>query len=175
MLDAQGKDLPERRIGEIALQSDCMLTGYYRRPDLTEKAFLDGWYPTGDLGYLANGELYITGRKKELIIVGGLNVYPGEIERVLVEHPAVLEAAAFGVPDPSRGEAVWAAVVLRPEMQVDVKDLQALCREKLASYKVPRGIEIKTELPKNILGKVQRHLLHQEVVERQDEAEKVCR
>jgi len=114
---------------------------------------------TGDLARLdEDGYLYIAGRKKELIIVGGLNVYPGEVERVLVEHPAVLEAAAFGVPDPSRGEAVWAAVVLRQEMEATARGLQAYCHEKLASYKVPRGLEIRSELPKNALGKVQRHL-----------------
>jgi long-chain acyl-CoA synthetase len=120
-----------------------------------------------------DGYIYIAGRKKELIIVGGLNVYPGEVERVLVEHPAVLEAAAFGMPDASRGEAVWAAVVLRPEQTVTAKELQALCREKLASYKVPRGIEIMTELPKNALGKVVRHMLHNEVMAKQNQAKPV--
>jgi acyl-CoA synthetase (AMP-forming)/AMP-acid ligase II len=89
VVDPQGRDLPERHIGEIALQSSCMLTGYYRRPDLTEQAFLDGWYLTGDLGYLAGGELYITGRKKDLIIVGGKNVYPQDLERLAGEVPGV--------------------------------------------------------------------------------------
>jgi acyl-CoA synthetase (AMP-forming)/AMP-acid ligase II len=99
VVDAQGHDLPERHIGEIALQSNCMLTGYYHRPDLTEKAFLDGWYLTGDLGYLADGELYVTGRKKDLIIVGGKNVYPQDLERLASEvegvHPG--RSVAFGV------------------------------------------------------------------------------
>ncbi len=99
VVDAQGQDLPERHIGEIALRSNCMLTGYYHRPDLTEKAFLDGWYLTGDLGYLAGGELYVTGRKKDLIIVGGKNVYPQDLERLASEvegvHPG--RVVAFGV------------------------------------------------------------------------------
>jgi fatty-acyl-CoA synthase len=99
VIDPQGRDLPERHIGEIALQSDCMLTGYYRRPDLTEQAFLDGWYLTGDLGYLAGGELYVTGRKKDLIIVGGKNIYPQDLERLASEvegvHPGRM--VAFGV------------------------------------------------------------------------------
>ncbi len=99
VLDSQAGDLPERSIGEIALLSDCMLTGYYHRPDLTEKAFRDGWYLTGDLGYLADGELYITGRKKDLIIVGGKNVYPQDLERLAGDVPGVHpgRVVAFGV------------------------------------------------------------------------------
>jgi fatty-acyl-CoA synthase len=105
VLDPQGTELPERHIGEIALRSDCMLTGYYHRPDLTEKAFLDGWYLTGDLGYLADGELYITGRKKDLIIVGGKNIYPQDLERLANETPGVHpgRVVAFGVFDEQAG------------------------------------------------------------------------
>jgi acyl-CoA synthetase (AMP-forming)/AMP-acid ligase II len=99
VLDAQGQDLPERHIGEIAIQSNCMLAGYYHRPDLTEKAFLDGWYLTGDLGYVADEEVYVTGRKKDLIIVGGKNIYPQDLERLASEvhsvHPG--RVVAFGV------------------------------------------------------------------------------
>jgi acyl-CoA synthetase (AMP-forming)/AMP-acid ligase II len=99
VLDTAGNELPERHIGEIAIQSNCMLTGYFHRPDLTEKAFLNGWYLTGDLGYLADGELYITGRKKDLIIVGGKNIYPQDLERLAEEvegvHPG--RVVAFGV------------------------------------------------------------------------------
>lgn len=99
VIDAQGVDLPERRIGEIILHSDCMLTGYYRRPDLSEQAFLDGWYRTGDLGYLACGELYVTGRKKDLIIVGGKNIYPQDLERLAAQAPGVHpgRVVAFGI------------------------------------------------------------------------------
>ncbi len=97
--DPKGKELPERHIGEIALQSNCMLTGYYRRPDITQKALVDGWYLTGDLGYIADGEVYITGRKKDLIIVGGKNVYPQDLERIAGEissvHPG--RVVAFGI------------------------------------------------------------------------------
>ncbi len=99
VVDAQGNNLPERQIGEIALQSDCMLSGYYHRPDLTEKAFIDGWYLTGDLGYLAKGELYVTGRKKDLIIVGGKNIYPQDLERLAGEVEGIYpgRVVAFGV------------------------------------------------------------------------------
>jgi acyl-CoA synthetase (AMP-forming)/AMP-acid ligase II len=94
VVDERGRALPERRLGEIALKSNCMLAGYYRRPDLTEKAFLDGWYLTGDLGYLADGEVYITGRKKDLIIVGGKNIYPQDLE-ALRQHRRASRRAAF--------------------------------------------------------------------------------
>ncbi len=99
ILTAEGQDLPERHLGEIAIRSNCMLTGYYNRPDLTQKAFLDGWYMTGDLGYMAGGEVYVTGRKKDLLIVGGKNVYPQDLERLLEDvdgiHPG--RVVAFGV------------------------------------------------------------------------------
>jgi fatty-acyl-CoA synthase len=105
ILDSLGVELPERHVGEIALHSDCMLTGYYNRPELTRSAFQDGWYLTGDLGYLANDELYITGRKKDLIIVGGKNIYPQDLERLANETPGVHpgRAAAFGVFDEQAG------------------------------------------------------------------------
>lgn len=99
IIDSTGIDLPERHIGEIAIQSDCMLSGYYNRPDLTSRAFLDGWYLTGDLGYFANGELYVTGRKKDLIIVGGKNIYPQDLEKLASDVPGVYpgRVVAFGV------------------------------------------------------------------------------
>ena len=105
VLDEQRRDLPERRVGEIALQSDCMLSGYYNRPDLTERAFFDGYYLTGDLGYQAGGELYVTGRKKDLIIVGGKNVHPQDLEALAAEVPGVHpgRVAAFGVFDEEAG------------------------------------------------------------------------
>lgn len=105
VVDAQGRPLPERTLGEIALQSHFMLSGYYNRPDLTEKAFLDGWYLTGDLGYLADGELFITGRKKDLIIVGGKNIYPQDLERLAGQvegvHPG--RVVAFGIYNEQAG------------------------------------------------------------------------
>lgn len=105
VLDSRGSELPERKIGELAIQSDCMLTGYYRRPDLTAKAFRDGWYLTGDLGYMAQGEVYVTGRKKDLIIVGGKNIYPQDIERLVNEIPGVHpgRVVAFGIFDEQAG------------------------------------------------------------------------
>lgn len=167
ILAEDGQVVGPEVIGELVVRGENVMKGYLQRRADTAQAIRGGWLHTGDLARMdADGYLYIAGRKKELIIVGGLNVYPGEVERVLVEHPAVLEAAAFGVPDNARGEAVWAAVTLRPSEHVSEKALQAHCREKLAPYKVPRGIDIREELPKNALGKIVRHLLHEEVTSR---------
>ena len=120
IIDSDGRSLAERQIGEIALLSDCMLTGYYNRPDLTEKAFMDGWYLTGDLGYLANGELFITGRKKDLIIVGGKNIHPQDLERLASDvdsvHPG--RVVAFGIFNQQAGteEVAIVAEVDEPEV-----------------------------------------------------------
>jgi acyl-CoA synthetase (AMP-forming)/AMP-acid ligase II len=127
ILDSQGTPLPDRHIGEIALSSNCMLTGYYKRPDLTKKAFHDEWYLTGDLGYLADGEVYITGRIKDLIIVGGKNVYPQDLERLASETPGVHpgRVAAFGVDNEETGTqdvVLIAESDLQPAAFPDVAD-----------------------------------------------------
>jgi len=149
ILDTQGKDLPERHIGEIVLQSNCMLTGYYHRPDLTEKIFLNGWYMTGDLGSLVAGELFVTGRKKDLIIVGGKNVYPQDLERLASEvegvHPG--RVVAFGVFNEQAGTE---EVVIIAEADLDTSEQlsapgNARTAEKIATeirQKVTRGSDI---------------------------------
>jgi fatty-acyl-CoA synthase len=144
VLDPQGKELPERRIGEIALQSNCMLTGYYHRPDLTADAFLDGWYLTGDLGYIADGELYVTGRKKDLIIVGGKNVYPQDLERLAGEvegiHPG--RVAAFGLFNDQIGTE---EVVIVAEADLDANAPPQVEKERIAAQirqKVTRGSDV---------------------------------
>lgn len=130
ILSEQRTDLPERHVGEIAIQSDCMLTEYFRRPDLTKEAFFDGWYLTGDLGYLADGELYVTGRKKDLIIVGGKNIYPQDLEylasQVAGVHPG--RVAAFGIPNPETGTE---DVVLVAEADEEITS-DATARQRLA-------------------------------------------
>jgi acyl-CoA synthetase (AMP-forming)/AMP-acid ligase II len=140
ILDSNLSDLPERRVGEVALQSDCMLTGYYQRPDLTAKAFHDGWYLTGDLGYLADGELYITGRKKDLIIVGGKNIYPQDIERLAGEvegiHPGRI--AAFGVYNDRTGtEDVVVVAEVDPDTAGEVELIEREIRRR-----VTRGSDV---------------------------------
>jgi acyl-CoA synthetase (AMP-forming)/AMP-acid ligase II len=138
VVDIHGADLPERHVGEIALQSDCMLSGYYKRPDLTQKAFLDGWYLTGDLGYLASGELYVSGRKKDLIIVGGKNIYPQDIERLASEvdgvHPG--RVVAFGVYNAQSGteDAVLVAELdnLTVRSQDDLDKISEQIRQRVS-------------------------------------------
>jgi acyl-CoA synthetase (AMP-forming)/AMP-acid ligase II len=140
ILDAKGRDLPERHIGEIAIYSDCMLSGYFRRPDLTEKAFLDGWYLSGDLGYLAGGELYITGRKKDLIIVGGKNIYPQDLERLANDIPGVHpgRVVAFGVFNPELGTE---DVVVLVESDEDDLEKRLAIAEQIR-LRVTRGSDV---------------------------------
>jgi malonyl-CoA/methylmalonyl-CoA synthetase len=147
--------------GEIQVRGPNVFSGYWRRPDLQEDTFAaGGWFRTGDLGtFDADGYLRIVGRAKDLVISGGLNVYPKEVETVLDGLPGVLESAVFGVPDPDWGEAVTAVVVAEPGSQLDTEALKSAARERLAPYKVPRRIEIVDELPRNTMGKVEKAVL----------------
>jgi long-chain acyl-CoA synthetase len=131
------------------------MKGYLNQAEATAGAFAGGWFHTGDLGYFDDdGFLFIVGRAKELIIRGGYNVYPKEIEDVLGAHPAVVEAAVIGIPHERLGEEVMAVVVPQPGAQVTAPELIAFCKERLAAYKYPRVIEFRAGLPKNTLGKV---------------------
>lgn len=166
ILDEAGKDAPLGEVGEICVQGDNVMKGYYRQEQATREAFLDDqqqWLLTGDVGYLdKENYLYISDRKKDLIIVKGLNVYPKEVEDVLSAHPAVLEAAVVGIRDETGDELVKAFVTLKEGAIADKQELLKLCRSKLASYKCPRDLEIRKELPKNTLGKVLKRSLRTE-------------
>jgi long-chain acyl-CoA synthetase len=132
-----------------------VMKGYLNRPEATAEAFTGPWLHTGDLGYFdEDGFLFIVSRKKELIIRGGYNVYPSEIENVLHAHPAVAEAAVVGVPDERLGEEVMAVVIVRGTVELREHELVSWCRERLAAYKCPRVFQFRSELPKNALGKV---------------------
>jgi long-chain acyl-CoA synthetase len=152
--DANGAPVPQGEVGEVAIRGPNVMLGYWNKPVETAAALVDGWYRSGDLGYQdADGYLYLVDRSKDMIVTGGENVYSTEVEEALYGHPAVLEAAVFGVPDQQWGEAVFAVVVLRSE--VDADELTAHCRTTIAGYKVPKGIEFRTEpLPKSGAGKV---------------------
>ncbi len=155
--DPDGKPLPagQEHVGEVVTRGLHVMKGYLDNPEATADAFGGGWFHTGDLGYFdEDGFLFIVGRSKELIIRGGYNVYPLEIEDVLHAHPAVAEAAVIGVPDPRLGEEVKACVTLRPKATLSAPELIAFCKERLAAYKYPRVIEFRAELPKNALGKI---------------------
>lgn len=168
------RELPPGEVGEICLAGPQLMIGFWNRPDetadaLREHAEADGttrvWLHTGDLGYLDNqGYLFIVDRKKDLVKTSGFQVWPREIEEVLAAHPAVAEVGVSGVPDETKGEAIWAWVVLRGESSTDETALRAHCRERLAPYKVPARIEIRTELPKTMVGKVLRRALREDAI-----------
>jgi long-chain acyl-CoA synthetase len=155
--DEQGRPLPPgpEHVGEVVTRGMHVMKGYLHNPEATAAAFTGDWLHTGDLGYFGqDGFLFIVSRAKELIIRGGYNVYPSEIENVLHAHPAVAEAAVVGVPDERLGEEVMAVVITRPEMVLLEAELVSYCRERLAAYKCPRIFQFRSELPKNTLGKV---------------------
>ena len=152
--------LPVGEMGEIRARGPQIMAGYRNRPAETAEALRDGWLYTGDIGMVdPDGYLYIRDRKKDMAIVGGYNVYPREVDEVLYSHPAVLEAAAIGVPDAYRGEAIKAFVVLRPGAHATADDLLAHCRANLAKYKVPGTIQVVEALPKTTVGKIDRRAL----------------
>jgi long-chain acyl-CoA synthetase len=155
--DEHGRPLPPgpEHVGEIVTRGLHVMKGYLHSPEATAAAFAGDWLQTGDLGYFdEDGFLFIVSRKKELIIRGGYNVYPSEIENVLHAHPAVAEAAVVGIPDERLGEEVMAVVIPRPAMNLQEAELIAYCRQHLAAYKCPRIFQFRAELPKNTLGKV---------------------
>ncbi|MEU2930995.1 hypothetical protein ABZ636_39265 [Streptomyces sp. NPDC007251] len=142
-------------IGEIIVRGHNVMKGYYNRPEATAEVMRDGWFHTGDLARRdADGWLYVVDRTKDLIIRGGFNVYPREIEEVLLTHPAVSMAAVIGVPHDSHGEEVKACVVLTPEAELSQQDLISWCKQEMASYKYPRLIEFVDALPTNATGKI---------------------
>lgn len=155
VVDGQGKPLSPGEIGEIVARGPNVMRGYLNRPGETAEVLRDGWYHTGDLGRVdEDGYYYITDRKTDLILVGGLNVYPREVELVLCSHPAVAEAAVIGTPDPVRGEAPKALIILREGKDVSVQELLQWCRQRLANYKVPRSVVVVPDLPKTVTGKI---------------------
>ena len=153
--DLEGNELPPGDVGEIAIRGHNVMKGYWNRPDATAEVLNDGWLLTGDLARTdEDGYFFIVDRKKEMIIRGGFNVYPREIEEVLYEHPAVLEAAVIGVPDEAMGEEIAAVVVLRPGHDASADDIRGFVKDRLAAYKYPRHVWFADELPKGPTGKI---------------------
>ncbi|MDF2679944.1 MAG: lcfA [Brevibacillus sp.] len=166
---ATGEALPQGEVGELAVKGPQVMKGYWNRPEETAAILQDGWLLTGDMGYMdEEGYFYIVDRKKDMIIAGGFNIYPREVEEVLFEHPAIQEAAVIGVPDPYRGETVKAFVVFKQGQQASEEELEKHCRQRLASYKIPRKYEIRTDLPKTMVGKVLRRQLQDEDKKRRE-------
>jgi long-chain acyl-CoA synthetase len=158
--DDQKKVLPSEQVGEIMVRGGNVMEGYHHLPEETANTITNGWLHTGDLGKLdSEGYVTITGRKKDLIISAGENIYPREIEEVLAQHPKVKEVAVIGVKDEVRGEAPKAFVIVREGESVDEKELRAFCRENLANYKVPKHIELVADFPRTPTGKVIKRML----------------
>ncbi len=150
-----GKELPPGEIGVIAVRSNSVMKGYWGLPEATAKALRNGWYHSNDMGFVdEDGYLYIRGRKEEMIISGGYNIYPVEVENIILSHPAVSEVAVIGVPDPEWVESVKALVVLKEGAKASEDEIIQLCKENLAGFKKPRTVEFVKSLPKNASGKV---------------------
>jgi long-chain acyl-CoA synthetase len=157
LVDDEGADVPSGEVGEIAIRGENVMTGYWNRPEDTAKAIPDGWFRTGDLARQdEDGYFFIVDRKKEMIIRGGYNVYPREIEEALYEHPAVAEVACIGIKHPDLGEEVAAAVALKPGASAEPDELREWAKARVAAYKYPRHVWLVTELPKGPTGKILR-------------------
>ncbi|MGB3903518.1 MAG: long-chain-fatty-acid--CoA ligase [Anaerolineae bacterium] len=158
IVDEEGHEVPLGEAGEIIVRSDRMMTGYWKMPQETAKTIKDGWLHTGDVGKMdEDGYIYLVDRKKDMIISGGENIYSREVEEVLYMHPAVLEAAVVGVPDEKWGESVKALVVLKQGATASEQEIVDFCKEHLASYKKPRSVEFRDNLPKTGSGKIRKH------------------
>jgi len=171
-----GRGLPSGEPGELAIRGSQVMRGYWNRPEESAQVLQDGWLLTGDMAVMDDeGYFAIVDRKKDLIIAGGYNVYPREVEEVLYEHPKILEVCVAGVSDTYRGESVKAWVVLREGEQATQDEIRAFAKDRLAAYKVPRAVEFRDELPKTLIGKVlRRALVEQELASaapKQDEEE----
>ncbi len=167
-LETGEKILPPGETGELCIAGPQIMKGYWNMPEETAKTLRDGWVYTGDIAKMdEDGYFYIVDRKKDMIIAGGFNIYPRDVEEVLFEHPKVMEAVVAGVPDPYRGETVKAFIVLKEGEQASEEEIIGYCKSKLAAYKVPRLVEFRKELPKTAVGKVLRRFLREEEIKKQ--------
>jgi fatty-acyl-CoA synthase len=161
IVDATGQPVPTGQVGEIVTRSSSNMIGYWKQPEATARTkTADGWVHTGDAGYMdADGYVYIHDRVKDMIISGGENVYPAEVENAIYGHPDVADVAVIGVPDATWGEAVKAVCVPRPGHRVDADSVIAWARERIAGFKVPKSVDVVAELPRNPTGKILRRAL----------------
>lgn len=163
VVDAAGRDVPAGTDGEIWLRGPNMFSGYWNNPEATEAAFCDGWYRTGDIGHLdGDGYCYISDRLNDVVISGGENIYPAELEAVLSEHPSIVEVAVIARPDERWGEVPAAVAVLADGETLTIEELRGWCGGRLARYKHPRSLRLVQSLPRTALGKVQKHILRRD-------------
>lgn len=154
VVDGNGRELPPNQAGEVIVRGPIM-KGYYNNPQATNEVIKDGWLYTGDIGRISeNGQLFITGRKKEMIIVKGQNIYPSDIESVLHNHPKVAEVAVIGIPDEMRGEVVGAVISLKAGEVATEQEIRQFCLERIANYKVPKQVMFLDSLPRTATGKI---------------------
>lgn len=169
ILDEDGRDVPVGQVGEIAMRSEAMTIGYWNLPEQTAESMRDGWRLTGDFGRFDEEKyVYIVDRKNDMIISGGKNIYPREIEEIIYSHESVLDVAVLGVPDDYWGESVKALVVLKEGMTATQEEIINLCKERLASYKKPKSVEFREELPRSPTGKVLKRKIREEFWEFRD-------
>ncbi|HLI13786.1 MAG TPA: long-chain-fatty-acid--CoA ligase [Alphaproteobacteria bacterium] len=167
--DDQGRSVVNGEVGEVLIRAESLMCGYWRRPDATAETLVDGWLKTGDLAWQDDGgRFYIVDRKKDMIVSGGENVYPVEIENVISAHPEVRDVAVIGVPDQRWGEAVKALVILRPGATVRTETIIDACRGKLAGFKIPKSVEFVDSLPRNASGKLLKSQLREKYWREQD-------
>lgn len=160
VVDDALREVPAGTPGEILVSGDTVMKGYWNNAEATGQTIVEGWLRTGDIGRLdADGFLTLTDRSKDVIISGGTNIYPREVEEVLARHPAILEVSVIGVPEPEWGEQVVAFVVLRDRMVCSTGDLENWCRAEIASFKKPKRYVFRDELPKNSYGKILKTVL----------------
>jgi len=153
--------------GEMVIKGPAVMKGYWNNPEETQKQLVDGWLHTGDIARAdEDGYLYIVDRKKDMVIAGGFNIYPREVDEVLYQHPKVSEAVTVGVPDDYRGETIKAYIVLQSGAKITDKEIIDFCRQKLAAYKVPKIVEFRDALPKSAVGKILRKILREEEIEK---------
>jgi len=162
-IDTGSKEMPAGESGEVVVKGPQVMKGYWNRPDETAIAMRDGWFYTGDIGIMdADGYITIVDRKKDMIIAGGFNIYPRDVEEVIYQHPKVQEVVVAGLPDLYRGETVKAYVILKPGETATAEDIMEFCKGKLAKFKVPTSVEFRDTLPKSMVGKILRRILVEE-------------
>ena len=162
VVDENGRDCPPGKIGEIIGRGDNIMKGYWKLPEETKETLKDGWLYTGDMGYWDEyGYLYMADRKKEMIISGGENIYPNEVEQVIPEIDGVEDVAVIGVPDDKWGEAVKALIIKSPDSGLTGEDVIRYCSQQIAGYKKPKSVEFISEFPRSPVGKVQKKVLRE--------------
>ncbi|MDE2566211.1 MAG: AMP-binding protein, partial [Burkholderiales bacterium] len=166
VVDAQGRTVPVGQAGELCTRGYSVMQGYWGEAERTAEAVQDGWMHTGDLATIdAQGYCNIVGRVKDMLIRGGENVYPREVEEFLFRHPKVAQVQVFGVPDPKYGEEVCAWIVLKPGQQAGEDEIRDFCRDQIAHYKVPRYVRFVSELPMTVTGKAQKFVMRAQMIE----------